>query len=187
MIDTKIRYWIVEAITISRLVAALLFASIAFQSLPLMLVVGLYVTAAASDLADGFLARRFKVVSNFGRAFDLVSDKSLTIVSLLYAAARGVDLLPLSIIGTREIIMIGARMITVSGTPLFPTSRFFGGVFSFLVWGNTVLLILCHKHDDIFLIANLIYWLCAILGAANALYRIKSSAHRIRVASEFDQ
>jgi phosphatidylglycerophosphate synthase len=98
-----------------RLVAGLLFASLAFQGVPLGLLAMLYLGAMLSDLLDGLLARRLHVESFVGRILDLVSDKSLTIVSLLYAAARGISMLPLAMIATREIIMIGLRLVTVEG------------------------------------------------------------------------
>src|SRR5207245_1353451 len=107
--------WLVESLSLSRLIAALLFAAVVFQSIPVAVPASLYIFAMCSDLLDGYLARKFEAETYFGKVLDLVSDKSMTIVSLLYAAERGVALLPLALIGTREVIMIGARLIVVEG------------------------------------------------------------------------
>src|SRR5439155_12829583 len=112
------------------------------QDVSIALPATLYTFAMCSDVVDGYLARKFEADTYFGKVLDLVSDKSLTIVSLLYAAERGINLLPLALIGTREVIMIGARLIIIEGTQLFPTNRFLGGVFWFLLWGNTLFLVL---------------------------------------------
>ena len=60
-----------------------------------------------TDLIDGYLARRLEAETYLGKVVDLISDKSMTIVSLLYAAARGISIFPLALIaifhfGTRE-------------------------------------------------------------------------------------
>jgi phosphatidylglycerophosphate synthase len=178
--------WLVESVSLSRLLAALLFASLAFQDVPVLLVSGLYIFAMCTDLIDGYLARRLKVDTYFGKVVDLVSDKSLTIVSLLYAAARGISVFPLALIAIREIIMIGARIIIVEDKQLFPTSKIVGGLLALLLWGNTLFLVLA---TDVYLvnIASNIYWACALIFTLNLLVRIYVSAHRIKVSVTRDQ
>jgi phosphatidylglycerophosphate synthase len=181
------RIWFVQAISLFRLMAALLFASLAFQSVPLALVVGLYLFAMCSDLLDGYLARRLRSETYFGKVLDLISDKSLTVVSLLYAAARGINVLPLALIATREIIMLGARMIVVEGTQLFPTNKLLGGLMWFLLWGNTLFLVLASTKSNSTRIANAIYWGCSIILVLNFVLRVYVSADRIKVSLKSDQ
>src|SRR2546425_8523176 len=135
------KIWLVQSISLSRLLAAILFASLAFQNVPLPLLLGLYLFAIVTDVIDGYLARKLKAATYFGKVLDLVGDKSLTIVSLLYAAARGISIAPLVLIATREVISIGMRMIIVEGTQLLPTSRILGGAMALALWGNTLFLV----------------------------------------------
>lgn len=175
--------WLVQALSLSRLLGGLIFASLAFQDFPLALIASIYAVAAASDLVDGALARRLRAESHFGRVLDLVSDKSLTIVSLLYASARGVDVLPLSLIAVRELIMLGGRIIVVDGRQLLPTNRLFGGVMSAIVWGNTLALIMsgiCHRGAGFVVQAT--FWMCATLLTSNLVLRVYASRLRIRTA-----
>lgn len=171
--------WLVDSISLSRLLAALLFACLAFQNVPLMVVAGIYVFAMGTDLIDGYLARRFKAGTHFGKVVDLVSDKSMTIISLLYAAARGIDVFPLALIAVRDLIMIGARIIIVEDQQLLPTSKIVGGVLALMLWGNTLFLVLAPSPQSE-RIANAIYWACGIIFTLNLLTRIWVSAHRIR-------
>jgi phosphatidylglycerophosphate synthase len=173
------RLWLVQSISLSRLLAALLFASLAFQNLPIRLLACIYGFAMCSDLVDGFLARWLNTESYAGKVFDLVSDKSLTIVSLLYAAERGVCFLPLALIAIREIIVIGLRLIIIDGTQLLPTSRIFGGIMALLLWSNTLFLVFMPKDSDWVQTANHIYLMCALVFATNLTVRIYMSRRRI--------
>jgi len=172
----------VQLISLSRLLAALIFSSLAFQNVPTIFVAGVYVFAIGSDLIDGFLARRLEAETYFGKVLDLVSDKSLTIVSLLYAAACGVTVLPLAMIATRETVAIGARMIIVDDTQLFPTNRIVGGLLAVMLWGNTLFLLCARNHAVLFRLANTIYWACAFAFVSVLLERLYVSARRIKAS-----
>lgn len=181
------RIWLVESLSLLRLLAALLFASLAFHDLPITIVSGIYLFAMASDLIDGYLARKLNAETYFGKVVDLVSDKSMTVVSLLYAAERGINLLPLALIAVREIIMIGARLIVVDGTQLLPTNRVLGGIMAVLLWGNTLFLVIAYGDERLIRIASFIYWACAILFIVNLIARIYVSAHRIKASLTKDR
>jgi phosphatidylglycerophosphate synthase len=177
----------VQSISLSRLLAALFFASLAFQDVPRELLALIYGFAMCSDLVDGFLARRLRIDTYVGKVIDLVSDKSLTIVSLLYAAERGMDLLPLAIIATREIIMIGFRSIVVDEAQLLPTSRFFGGFMALVLWSNTLFLVFQAARAKWLESVNYVYWVCALLFFANLLMRIARSRRRIIASVKTDE
>ena len=170
--------WLVDLVSLSRLFAALIFASLAFQNVPLMILAGIYIFAGCTDLIDGYLARRFQAGTYFGKVVDLVSDKSMTIVSLLYASARGIDIFPLALIAVRDLIMIGARIIIVEDQQLLPTNKVFGGLLALMLWGNTLFLVIVDEPHLVG-IANNIYWACSTIFALNLVIRIWVSAPRI--------
>ena len=172
----------VQLVTLLRLAGAVIFSAIAFEAYPVWLVVGVYLIASLSDVLDGFLARRLSASSVFGRTLDLISDKSLTVISLLYAAARGIALLPLALIAARELLSVGLRLITVDGKPLLPTSRLFSGAMAVLLWGNTAFLVVLGSDPKISSTVNSIYWICAAIFAANLGSRLVVSRKRIIAA-----
>lgn len=182
MLRLASRIWLVELTTLSRLFAGVVFASLALQAVPRSLLLGLYLFAVCTDLLDGYLARRLKAVTYLGRVLDLIGDKSLTIVSLLYAAARGIDIAPLALIATREVITIGVRIIVIDGTQLLPSNRLLGGMMALMLWGNTVFLVLADKDTNLISTANIIYWICSIVSILTLGLRIYSSKHRIKAA-----
>ena len=176
------KVWLVQLITISRLCGGLIFAALAFQPVRPAILIAIYITAIVTDLLDGYVARRLQVITYFGRVLDLIGDKSLTIISLIYAAACGIDLLPLALIGTREITTLGGRIITVDGTPLLPTSRLLGGLLAVIVWGNTLFLLLTKQDSRLVRIVNLIYWVASLASLLTLIHRIYSNFDRIKVA-----
>lgn len=186
MLRLTTKIWIVELTTASRVCAGLVFVCLAFQPVPRTVLIGLYSIAIVTDVFDGYLARRLRVVTYLGRVLDLVSDKSLTLISLLYAAACGIDLLPLALIGTREIIAIGMRIIIVEGSQLLPTSRPLGGLRTLLVGGSTLLLISAERTPKLTQLVNLVYWVSAVFFTITFVYRIYSSFARIKVALKSD-
>ena len=47
----------------------------------------LFVIAVATDFIDGYLARKYDLITNFGKFFDAIADKLLTNVVLIVFAA----------------------------------------------------------------------------------------------------
>lgn len=73
----------------------------------------IFIVAAVTDWLDGFLARRWQSVSNFGRMLDPIADKLMVIVllvALMGTELGGMGLLvPAVVIVTREILVSGLR------------------------------------------------------------------------------
>jgi phosphatidylglycerophosphate synthase len=180
MVQRPSLIWLVQAISVSRLLASLVFATIALQDFSVLLIASIYGFAACTDLADGYVARKFRVTTFPGKVIDLISDKSLTVVSLLYAASRGISLLPLALLGAREIIVLGLRIIVVDGKQILPTSRVFGGLMAIAVWGNTLALIVFGSDQELFQIVSVVYGLTALIMFVNLIARLIASYERIK-------
>lgn len=73
----------------------------------------LFIIACVTDFLDGYLARRWGIVSSLGRFLDPVADKLLVCSTLLMlvgvGAIRGISLLPAVVILCREILVSGLR------------------------------------------------------------------------------
>ena len=175
--------WLVQGISLARLLATILFVTLASRNIPRFVVAGLLIFAIASDYADGYLSRKLKAQTHFGKVLDLVADKSLTGVSLLYAAAQGIDIIPLAVIATRDMLMLGLRLVISEGQQLLPTNRMFGGLMAVLVWGNTLFLVLIPSDSPMVNIATLLYWAAATFFGFNLAMRIRSSWERIKATS----
>jgi CDP-diacylglycerol--glycerol-3-phosphate 3-phosphatidyltransferase len=77
-----------------------------------MVALGLFVIAALTDLADGYYARKYGVITGFGRFMDPLADKILVSSALVSFIALGyVSPLPVMLIIGREFAITGLRLL----------------------------------------------------------------------------
>ncbi|MDR2778645.1 MAG: CDP-diacylglycerol--glycerol-3-phosphate 3-phosphatidyltransferase [Rickettsiales bacterium] len=77
-----------------------------------LIVATLFMLASITDYFDGYFARLYKVQSKFGRCFDPIADKLITIVSLIMIISFNDSifiLIPSIVIVCREIMVSGLR------------------------------------------------------------------------------
>lgn len=73
-----------------------------------------FAVAAFTDWLDGYLARKWKVVSNFGKFADPLADKMLNMVAfVVLVALQLVPIWAVSIILCRELAVTGLRLLLV--------------------------------------------------------------------------
>ena len=146
------------------------------------LVAGIVFAAASfTDYLDGHLARKWHMVTVFGKFADPLADKLLTTVALIYMMRDGVcSPVVLCIILAREFAVSGLRMVAAGAKDgkviaanmwgkvktvlqMLTIIFYFFGIS--LTYGNTVL-----GNLNVWLIS---YWLCWLVAAATAISGIK--------------
>ena len=146
------------------------------------LIAGLiFAVASFTDFLDGHLARKWNMVTYFGKFADPLADKLLTTVAFIYMMRDGVcSPVVLCIILAREFAVSGLRMVAAGAKD--------GKVIAANMWGKvkTVLQMLTiifyffgvsltYGHTmignlDVWLISH---WLCWLVAAATAISGIK--------------
>ena len=146
------------------------------------LVAGIVFAAASfTDYLDGHLARKWHMVTDFGKFADPLADKLLTTLALIYMMRDGVcSPVVLCIILAREFAVSGLRMVAAGAKDgkviaanmwgkvktvlqMLTIIFYFFGIS--LTYGNTVL-----GNLNVWLIS---YWLCWLVAAATAISGIK--------------
>lgn len=146
------------------------------------LVAGIVFAAASfTDYLDGHLARKWHMVTDFGKFSDPLADKLLTTVAFIYMMRDGVcSPVVLCIILAREFAVSGLRMVAAGAKDgkviaanmwgkvktvlqMLTIIFYFFGIS--LTYGNTVL-----GNLNVWLIS---YWLCWLVAAATAISGIK--------------
>ena len=146
------------------------------------LVAGIVFAAASfTDYLDGHLARKWHMVTDFGKFADPLADKLLTTVALIYMMRDGVcSPVVLCIILAREFAVSGLRMVAAGAKDgkviaanmwgkvktvlqMLTIIFYFFGIS--LTYGNTVL-----GNLNVWLIS---YWLCWLVAASTAISGIK--------------
>ena len=76
---------------------------------------GIYVFASVTDFVDGYLARKYNVVSDFGKLMDPLADKLLVSTGLILLSGMGVipSWITVILIG-RDFVMDAVRMLAQS-------------------------------------------------------------------------
>lgn len=147
---SEVRRTLPNAITVARLVLALAFFGVAgdldttdaADPSRAWTAVWIFVVAAVSDILDGYLARRWQVVTSFGRILDPVVDKVLVIGGLvllcsspLAPASRIVPWIVILVV-TRELLVTSVRAVFEGQGIAFAADRF--GKFKMFVQCVTV-------------------------------------------------
>lgn len=73
-----------------------------------------YVLGSISDFVDGYVARKYNMVTDFGKFMDPLADKMLVITAMLMFVAQGrMPAWVLALVITREFAVSGLRLIAV--------------------------------------------------------------------------
>ena len=140
-----------------------------------------FAAASFTDYLDGHLARKWHMVTDFGKFADPLADKLLTTVAFIYMLRDGVcSPVVLCIILAREFAVSGLRMVAAGAkdgkviaanmwgkvkTVLQMLTIIFYYVGTALTWGNFIMI----GADCVFLS----YWLCWLVAIATAISGIK--------------
>ncbi len=125
----------------------------------------LLITAIFSDILDGYLARKYHLMSTGGKLLDLFSDKYLNCILIIFLIIEHYRMLPLLIILTKEIFVLSFRSITIDNKFIIATNRTLGGIMSGTLWLTAFLHI-----NNIF--TSLIESIIIILGILNFFYLV---------------
>ncbi|MDC0093583.1 CDP-diacylglycerol--glycerol-3-phosphate 3-phosphatidyltransferase [Alphaproteobacteria bacterium] len=179
-----IKKTIPNSLTIFRCIAGILLPLIimyggnkgAVIATPLLLLAGL------SDYFDGFYARKYNVVSNFGKIIDPIADKLLVIGALLALASENMldynySFIAALIIILREVFVSGLResmssykiTLEVSLLSKWKTTIQLLACGSFLVWRSDILL---YEIKLLGLISYAMLWFAAIITAITGIQYI---------------
>lgn len=100
-------------ITIFRIILIPVFLVLAYmgQSLAALLV---YIIACLSDMADGYIARHYNQITNFGKFMDPLADKVLVLAAMCFFVENGqMPGWAVVIVLFREFAVSGLRLIAV--------------------------------------------------------------------------
>lgn len=103
----------------------------------------LLLLSGMTDVADGYIARRFNQISNFGKVFDPVADKLTQAAMLLCLTSRyPAMLLPLILLTVKECFAAVTGMIVIKRTGTVLGAKWHGKVSTLLLYGLMILHVL---------------------------------------------
>jgi CDP-diacylglycerol--glycerol-3-phosphate 3-phosphatidyltransferase len=114
-------------LTISRFVLTVAFLVVMFSPVPYheTIALVLFIVAGISDFFDGEIARRRKLITNFGILMDPLADKIM--VCSAFIAFVGLNLLPAwmaVVVVARELAITGLRLLAASKSIVLAAERY---------------------------------------------------------------
>ena len=114
-------------LTVSRFILTVAFLSVMFSRVPFheTIALALFLAAGVSDFLDGALARRRKLITNFGSLMDPLADKIM--VCTAFIAFVGLGWLPAwmaVVVVARELAITGLRLLAASKSVVLAAERY---------------------------------------------------------------
>ena len=154
------------------------FIIITFRDGKIILSSILILISGLTDIVDGYIARRFNMITPLGKALDPIADK-LTIGSILLMLSYNKLVLGLLFVFIiKETFMAIEGLIVISQTGTTYSSKWYGKLSTFLLYFTLVTLII-YKNIPTILLWILIFLCIAVVMLSFILYTI-SNANRIK-------
>ena len=132
--------------------------------------IGVIALSAATDIVDGWIARHFNMISDFGKALDPLADK-LTQAALLLCLLSKYDLMRgLTIVfGVCEITKFTLGIIIAKKHDEVNGAKWYGKVNTVIIYATMMALILFPQMSEV--LANILILFCgAVMITAHVLY-----------------
>ncbi|MBF0619692.1 MAG: CDP-diacylglycerol--glycerol-3-phosphate 3-phosphatidyltransferase, partial [Candidatus Omnitrophica bacterium] len=109
-------------LTVARIFLTCLLCVFVQQGLPgAIAALVIFLVAALTDVADGYVARRYDLITPFGKIMDPIADKCLVLVAFFMFAFEGfLPVWAVFIIAAREILVTSSRIDLMTNGKVLP-------------------------------------------------------------------
>ena len=123
-------------ITIGRIVAVPVFLLLAYLNKPVW-AFAVYVLACVSDFLDGYIARHYNQITDFGKFMDPLADKMLVLAAMCFFVDKGqMPGWAVAIVLFREFAVSGMRLIAAAWSGKIKTAVTMVGLAAMLLFGG---------------------------------------------------
>lgn len=175
-------------LTLLRFVLVPVFMVFMYLDNPYSYLIGLIVFAVASftDFLDGSIARKYNMVTDFGKFMDPLADKLLTTVALIYLCLNGMcHEIIICIVLAREFAVSGIRLIAAAnpkGSKVIAAGmmgkmktvlQMFASIFGLLAMALLSMgAIGVETYSTMALVTNAVMWVMAVLTVVSGMQYI---------------
>lgn len=132
----------------------------------------IFIVASLTDLLDGKIARKYHLVTNFGKFMDPLADKLLVCSALICLIELGqIPAWVVIIIISREFIISGFRLVASDNGVVIAAS--YWGKFK-TVFQMTAVILLILNLEPLKLLANIVLWIAValtVISLADYIYK----------------
>src|SRR5690554_7385017 len=128
----------------------------------------IFVVAAATDFIDGYIARKYNQITNFGKFLDPIADKILVISAMTYLiAVNRIYFWTVIIIIFREFVVTGIRLLAVEKGDVIAASPY--GKAKTITTMIAIVLMLFNNLFIPTLIVDIVWYLAVLLTLISGL------------------
>lgn len=128
------------------------------------LAIGLLAMSALTDVLDGFVARKFNMVSDLGKALDPIADKLTQVAVVLCLAFRyKLMWILLGLCVFRETCMFIMGLITIKKTDSVFSAKWFGKLSTFTLYGTMLALLVFPKMPEQLSTGLIVLCMCLVV------------------------
>lgn len=143
----------------------------------------IFIISGLTDIVDGFIARKFNMISDFGKAFDPVADKLTQIVMLFCLVTRfPLMLVPLVILVIKEILAAIMNMITLKKAGYVVAAVWHGKMNTVLLYATMFIHIVWFNIPEI--VSNILIAICIVMMLISSVLYTKSDVKAIKKEKE---
>lgn len=142
-------------LTIFRIMIAPFFGYLLYEERYVAAVI-LFLIAGLTDILDGFIARKFNMITSFGKIADPIADKMMVIIGLGVLTAQG--LIPFYIVGiilAKELIMGIGGLYIYTNKKLVVSASWYGKLSTVVFYIAIILVVFDIPYSDIFILVAL--------------------------------
>ncbi|WPX07608.1 CDP-diacylglycerol--glycerol-3-phosphate 3-phosphatidyltransferase [Anaerocellum danielii] len=171
-------------LTILRFILVPVFVAVFFSQLKFnyLIALSVFLLSGLTDILDGFIARRYNMVTQFGKLFDPLADK-LMILTVLWCLVLK-EYIPswvFYIVLAKEIFMIIGSALLYGKIKIVVSANIYGKLSTFLFYIAIISLILRWQVSFHILILAIIFAIFALVmyvtKYVNEYKRLKSTSH----------
>lgn len=124
--------------------------------------VALFVLASLTDFLDGYIARKYNLVSNFGKFMDPLADKLLVSAAMICLVEMGrLPAWVVILIISREFIISGFRLIASDNGVVIAAS--YWGKFKTVFQMAMIIVLICNLGGVFEIVETVLIWISLIL------------------------
>ncbi|MGM9658525.1 MAG: CDP-alcohol phosphatidyltransferase family protein [Eubacteriales bacterium] len=133
------------------------------------------VISGATDVIDGIIARRFGMISDFGKAFDPVADKLTQIVTLFCLVVRFPHMIvPLVVLTVKEVLAAIFNTITIKKTGEVMGAVWHGKLNTVLLYSMMVIHLVWFRIPAV--VSDILIVVCTVMMLLSAvLYNMRNA------------
>ena len=153
-----------------------------------------FILASITDALDGYLARKFNWISDFGKIWDPIADKVLTTSLFILLASQNVTLWYLIVIMVSRDTIIDAYRQTVAKKNIVVAANLFGKLKTIFQMIALIVLILVFNNPEniyrssniwqYYSIQNILVFICTFLSVVSGIIYIVQINKRIKLLKQ---